>query len=187
MVVARAARGRAGGAARRPPASRQVDERDRGVADREPLGAGHRVGRAHHLVDDPRLAANLGREPAREQRDEGQRRGSDDAPDRTSGDSGKRRRRIRTHRYRHAEQREPGADERPSSGTRTAPSSPAAGRPAGPCRGPARSRAGVVREEREQVAGSRCRTRPRRPVVPARGGARARPRSSVRAPRTRRA
>ena len=54
-------------------AQRHVDGDEHDVADHEPVGLRDGLLGAHHLVDDPRLAADLGRDPARDQRDERQR------------------------------------------------------------------------------------------------------------------
>ena len=91
---------RAAAGPRRPrPASARVDERERRVADRDAARAGDRLGRPHHAVDDPRLAPDLGRDPAGDQRDDRQRPGQRPPRGRTTATRGSRRRRTRTTRW----------------------------------------------------------------------------------------
>src|SRR5262245_10339233 len=61
-------------------AEADVDEREGGVADRDALGARHCLRGAHDAIDDPRLAADLGGDPAGEQGDERERAGGDHGP-----------------------------------------------------------------------------------------------------------
>ena len=56
-----------------------VDDDERRVPDRDPVRPGHRLVGAHHPVDDPRLAADLGGHPAGDQRDHRERPGDDTA------------------------------------------------------------------------------------------------------------
>ena len=70
------------------PASADVGDQQRCVADRDPARTGYRIGGRHHPVDDPWLAPDLGRHPARDQGDGGQRPGRHHAPVKP-GDCGK--------------------------------------------------------------------------------------------------
>src|SRR3954447_11353182 len=77
-----------GGQARQPAqqpgdraGERDVDHDQRHVAHRQPARVGDRLRRAHDLVDDPGLAAHLGRDPAADQRDEGERTGDHHRPE----------------------------------------------------------------------------------------------------------
>ena len=67
-LAAAGARGAAG--ARRRPRPAPVDDRQGRVADRDPPAPVTASVGPHHLVDDPWLAADLGRDPAGDQRDE---------------------------------------------------------------------------------------------------------------------
>src|SRR5690348_6160426 len=62
------------------PAQAQVDDPQRAVAERDDVRPGHGRVDPHHLVDDPRLAAHLGGDPAGDQRHHGQRPGRHHRP-----------------------------------------------------------------------------------------------------------
>src|SRR5918996_4741049 len=56
----------------------EVDEHERAVADPDAVRARHRLRGAHDAVDDPGLAADFGRDPARDQRHHRERPGKHD-------------------------------------------------------------------------------------------------------------
>src|SRR5438876_11467054 len=51
---------------------REIDKDERAVADRDAVCTGDGPRGTHHAVDDPGLAADLGRDPAGDQRDDRQ-------------------------------------------------------------------------------------------------------------------
>jgi hypothetical protein len=63
-----------------------VDHAQRAVADRDGVRPGDRLADSHHVVDDPRLAADLGGDPAGDQRDHRQRARGDHRPAQRPGE-----------------------------------------------------------------------------------------------------
>ena len=71
-----------------PQATTDVAGGERRHSRPESRGAGDRGGGRHHAVDDPRLAADLGDDPAGDQRDQRRRAGEHDARGRTRRELG---------------------------------------------------------------------------------------------------
>ena len=102
--------GRTGQATEDPHDGRQkagVDDHERGVADGNAAGAGHRLLGTHVAVDDPGLPPDLGRDPACDERDDRQWPGRDDG----AVEPGGARQPLSPQPDEHVDRRDPGQEE----------------------------------------------------------------------------